>query len=62
MEVTSNFLPADVLHENAWWRVEFYFMVDGKLKIVSRELNGDLLFFEATWQRTVGQRREHPPL
>lgn len=62
MEVTSIFLPADVLHENALWCFEFYFMVDGKLKIVSRELNGDLLSFEATWQRTVGQQREHPPL
>jgi len=62
MEVTSIFLPADVLHENAWWRFEFNFMVDGKLKIVSRELNGDLLFFEATWQRAVGQQRDHQPL
>lgn len=32
------------------------FMVEGKLQIVSRELNGDLLFFEETWQR------ERPPL
>lgn len=38
------------------------FMVEGKLQIVSRELNSDLLFFEATWQRTVGQQRERPPL